>query len=332
MFRETDMISALSSSAPICTPVSNHQTTPRNTHAHSVPTEIYAILLLREAWEALLLSLPFLWLRMAAALGSDGLRGRPRRAGSSEHGRSSIPRTVTEPRQFRLCRFWEKNVQAEARSGGWLPGVPATPWSPGSRVSHLPTPAQEPPSLVLSSEASRAHITSMSAGLLDLRVLSVRGLPGHQRSRVGHWRGRHSEPGADGGPLLCWAWEAVVGSSQPAPVAGNVVAPLCACHCCYVHGGPRPPRTWSTRAGSPRHTRTRPQGAPHSAPGCPTLSPGARHTQSRHRLLKERSSDTAMKNHDLFTKPSTETLQGERPPVCPGCLSYRLLGDGRACR
>lgn len=58
-----------------------------------------------------------------------------------------------------------------------------------------------------------------------------------RRRRGAGWNRQHSEPRTDGPePFVPPAREAVVGSSQPASVTVNMVAPLCAFNCHSVRG------------------------------------------------------------------------------------------------
>lgn len=82
-----------------------------------------------------------------------------------------------------------------------------------------------------------------------------------------------------------------MGSSQPASVTGNMVAPLCAFNCYYVHG-------IRGAAVDIEYKSTEPFARPNR---CPVALP---HAAPVTFCSKKDPSDRAIKKYDLFTKPS----------------------------
>lgn len=99
-------------------------------------------------------------------------------------------------------------------------------------------------------------------------------------------------------PFVPLAREAVMGSSQPASVTANMVAPLCAFNCYYVHGIREVALGIENKCTEPSARPNRcPVAFPHSAPV--TFC-------SRKDL-----SDRAIKKYDLFTKQFIKKSQND---------------------
>lgn len=160
--------------------------------------------------------------------------------------------------------------------------------------------SQEPIPLLSVSEVSRIHYHSNVGGLPQTSEFCLwGGFLGRWRRSAAFGTGGIQSIRADGlRPFVPLAREAVMGSSQPASVTANMVAPLCAFNCYYVHG------IWEVALGI-ENKCTEPLARPNR---CPVAFP---HSAPVTFCSRKDLSDRAIKKYDLFTKQSIKKSQND---------------------